>query len=195
MFCCVARKLIVNMSFRQVPSQRQRSFQLRQRRDRTFFEAMVGCAEHERLSVHPIFTHSPPVVAARFGHLYKGVFKHGDTTDTAKYRPIPVGEPISRLYASIYATAPCHIQSSSCGLPPRQATGQSLAPSILPSPFSMLLTSTDTLADLCTCVLWTSNQPMIRSSGSFFGACYSAWGCTATCWAQCSLCMMALCCP
>ena len=62
-----------------------------------------------------------------------------------------------------------------------RATGQSLAPSILPSPFSMLLTSTDKPANLCTCVLWTSNQPTIRSSGSFFGACYSAWGCTATC--------------
>ena len=89
-----------------------------------------------------------------------------------------------------------HTQSSSsCGLPPKQATGQSLALSILPSPFSMLLTSTDMPTSLCTCVLWTSNQPTIRSSGSFFGACYSAWGCMATCWAQCSPCIMALCCP
>ena len=60
------------MSFRQVPSRRQRSFKLRQRRDRTFFEAMEGCAEHERLTVRPEFTYSPPVVAVRFGHLYKG---------------------------------------------------------------------------------------------------------------------------
>ena len=60
------------MSFRQVPSQRQRSFKLRQRRDRTFFEAMEGCAEHERLTVRPVFTYSPPVVAVRFGHLYEG---------------------------------------------------------------------------------------------------------------------------
>ena len=89
-----------------------------------------------------------------------------------------------------------HTQSSSsCSLPPRQATGQSLAPSILPSPFSMLLTSTDMPTSLCTCVLWTSNQPTIRSSGSFFGACYSAWGCMATCWAPYSPCIMALCCP
>ena len=89
-----------------------------------------------------------------------------------------------------------HTQSSSsCGLPPKQATGQSLALSILPSPFSMLLTSTDMPTSLCTCVLWTSNQPTIRSSGSFFGACYSAWGCMATCWAQGSPCIMALCCP
>ena len=62
-------KAIVLMSFRQVPSRRQRSFKLRQRRDRTFFE---GCAEHERLTVRPMFTYSPPVVAVRFGHLYKG---------------------------------------------------------------------------------------------------------------------------
>ena len=60
------------MSFRQVPSQRQHSFKLRQRRDRTFFEAMEGCAENERLTVRPVFTYSPPVVAVRFGHLYKG---------------------------------------------------------------------------------------------------------------------------
>ena len=60
------------MSFRQVPSRRQRSFKLRQRRGRTFFEAMEGCAEHERLTVRPMFTYSPPVVAVSFGHLYKG---------------------------------------------------------------------------------------------------------------------------
>ena len=60
------------MSFRQVSSRRQRSFKLRQRRDRTLFEAMEGCAEHERLTVRPEFTYSPPVVAVRFGHLYEG---------------------------------------------------------------------------------------------------------------------------
>ena len=97
--------------------------------------------------------------------------------------------------ASWYSALSHTQSSSSCGLPPRQATGQSLAPSILPSPFSMLLTSTDMPTDLCIYVLWTSNQRMIRSSDSFFGACYSAWGCTATCWAQFSLCMMALYCP
>ena len=59
------------MSSRQVPSRRQRSFKLRQRRDRTFFEAMEGCAQHERLTVRPMFTYSPPVVAVCFGHLYK----------------------------------------------------------------------------------------------------------------------------
>jgi len=60
------------MSFGQVPSQSQRSFKFRQRRDRTFFEAMEGCAENERLTVRPVFTNSPPVPAVRFGHLYKG---------------------------------------------------------------------------------------------------------------------------
>ncbi len=89
-----------------------------------------------------------------------------------------------------------HTQSSSsCGLPPRQATGQSLAPFILPLPFSMLLTRTGMPTSLYTYVWWTSNQPTIRSSGNFFGACYSAWGCMATCWAQYSSCIMALCCP
>ena len=33
---------------------------------------MEGCAEHERLTIRPMFTYSPPVVAVRFGHLYKG---------------------------------------------------------------------------------------------------------------------------
>ncbi|DBA89964.1 TPA: hypothetical protein ACH3X2_004384 [Trebouxia sp. C0005] len=33
---------------------------------------MEGCAEYERLTVRPLFTYSPPVVAVRFGHLYKG---------------------------------------------------------------------------------------------------------------------------
>jgi hypothetical protein len=60
------------MSLRQGPSQRQRSFKLRQRRDRTFFKAMERCAENERLTVRPVLTYSPPVVAIRFGHLYKG---------------------------------------------------------------------------------------------------------------------------
>ncbi|DBA72827.1 TPA: hypothetical protein ACH3X2_010212 [Trebouxia sp. C0005] len=60
------------MPFQQVSSRRRRSFKLRQRRDRTFFEAMEGCAEYERLTVRPLFTYSPPVVAVRFGHLYKG---------------------------------------------------------------------------------------------------------------------------
>ncbi len=55
------------MSFRQVPSQRQRGFKLRQRSDRTFSEAMEGCAEHERLTVRPVFTYRPLVVAVRYG--------------------------------------------------------------------------------------------------------------------------------
>ena len=33
---------------------------------------MEGCTEHERLTVPPMFTYSPPVVTVRFGHLYKG---------------------------------------------------------------------------------------------------------------------------
>ena len=65
------RKLVVNLSFRQVPSQRQRRFKLRYRRDRTCFEAMEGCAENERFTVRPVFT-GPVVVAVRFGHLYEG---------------------------------------------------------------------------------------------------------------------------
>ena len=67
------------MSSRQVPSRRQRgsSFRLRKRRDRLFFEALEGCADRERLVVRPKFTYSPPVVAARFGHLYAdGLDKH-----------------------------------------------------------------------------------------------------------------------
>ena len=59
------------MSFRQVSSRRQRSLGLRQRRDRTFFEALEGCVSNQRLGVRPKFTYSPPVVAVRFGHLYK----------------------------------------------------------------------------------------------------------------------------
>lgn len=59
------------MSFGQVSSRRQRSLGLRQRRDRTFFEALEGCASNQRLGVRPKFTYSPPVVAVRFGHLYK----------------------------------------------------------------------------------------------------------------------------
>ena len=64
--------MVVNMSLRQGPSQRQRSFKLRQRRERTFFEATERCAENQRLTVRPVFTYSPPVVAVCFGHLYKG---------------------------------------------------------------------------------------------------------------------------
>lgn len=59
------------MSYRQVSSRRQRSLRLRQRRDRTFFEALEGCASNQRLGVRPKFTYSPPVVAVRFGHLYE----------------------------------------------------------------------------------------------------------------------------
>jgi len=79
--------------------------------------------------------------------------------------------------ASWYSALSHTQSSSSCGPPPRQGTGQSLAPSILPSPFSMSLTSTGMPASLCTCVSWTSKRPMIRSNGSFSGACYSAWEC------------------
>ncbi len=70
-FCTVSPKLVVNMSFRQASSRRQRRSRLRQRRDRTFFEALEGCADRDRLTVRPRFTYSPPVVAVCFGHLYQ----------------------------------------------------------------------------------------------------------------------------
>lgn len=61
------------MSFRQghFRPQRGSSSRLRKRRDRAFFEALESCASNERLQVRPLFTFSPPVVAVRFGHLYK----------------------------------------------------------------------------------------------------------------------------
>ena len=66
------------MSFGQASSRRQRSLRLRQRRDRTFFEALESCAGNQRLGVRPRFTYSPPVVAVCFGHLYKdGTDKQG----------------------------------------------------------------------------------------------------------------------
>ena len=80
------------------------------------------------------------------------IFKHGDATDAAKYRPISVVEQSAGCTPAPWYGALSHTQSSRhCGLPPRQATGQSLAPIILPAPFNVLLTGV--LANYCTSVL------------------------------------------
>jgi len=80
------------------------------------------------------------------------VFKHGDATDTANYRPISVGEPISRLYASIMVQRLVKYTEQQQLRSPTQ-TGY--RPSILPSLFSMSLTNTGMLGNLCTYALWT----------------------------------------
>ena len=85
------------MFFRQVPSQCQRCFKLRRSRDHAFFKAMESCAEHE-LTVHPIITYSQPVVAVRFGHLYKGNTNQRDVE----------GRPsiVTQLYHQLIAEEP-----------------------------------------------------------------------------------------
>ncbi len=80
------------------------------------------------------------------------VFKHGDATDTANYGPISVGEPISKLYASIMVQRLVKYTEQQQLRSPTQ-TGY--RPSILPSLFSMSLTNTGMLGNLCTYALWT----------------------------------------
>lgn len=94
------------MSSRQVSSRRQRSLRLRQRRDRTFFEALEGCASNQRLGVRPKFTYSPPVLAVRFGHLYK------DETDKQTVESLVWRAIITQLPHQLIAMDPQRLGTS-----------------------------------------------------------------------------------
>ncbi|KAL3132236.1 hypothetical protein ABBQ32_14230 [Trebouxia sp. C0010 RCD-2024] len=115
---------------------------------------------------HPICWHhacrcpsmlpSAPVRFHRPGNLSSLPFKKGDATDTANYRPIAVGEPISRLYAGIWYSAWSSTQmSDNFDLPLKQAFGRTSAPSIKPLRCSTSLTSTGIPNSLSTSASWT----------------------------------------
>ena len=83
------------------------------------------------------------------------IFKKGDATDTANYKPIAVGEPLSRLYASILVQRLVHFTEQHDLRSPTQA-GYRPEHSTIHQAFVLQhsLTSTDASRLPCTSVLW-----------------------------------------
>ncbi len=148
--------------------------------------------------LHPLFN-----AAFTSGHfpqswrtsLVTPIFKRGDATQAANYRPTAVGEPISRLYASILVRRLVQFTKQQ-QLRPITQTAYWPQLGTIHQVFNLqhVMTNTSVPSAPCTCALRTSRLPMTRFSGCCSGRCWRGWGFRDPCMGPYSIFMTAACC-
>ena len=119
------------------------------------------------------------------------IFKKGDATDTANYRPIAVGEPLSRLYASILVQRLVQYTEQH-GLRSPTHAGYRPEHSTIHQTFVLqhVIDKHRRLKSPLYLCFVDLNLHMTGCSGSCYGTSFAGWGYKAPCWAPYSLCMM-----